>query len=191
MEHVSRITYQKGFTLIEALVATSLFAFVVSSILGVYVSTLRLDSKTRSQRAVSQNTRFIMEFLSKEIRNGYINYGAYPGQRTFTTDTDFWIVNQAGENVHVYLNGTDLKLEKDIVGVTNLNTNKVRVTRFKALAAPDSNPYTTTWPPPFNQQPNITILLELTSNFGSRPDDLAAISVQTTLTPRFYPSRRP
>ena len=32
----------KGFTLIEAIVATALFAVTVSSIMGVYLSTLRL-----------------------------------------------------------------------------------------------------------------------------------------------------
>ena len=52
--------HEKGFTLIEAIVATALFAFVVSSIAGVYLSTFQLDRRTRAQRAVSQNARYIM-----------------------------------------------------------------------------------------------------------------------------------
>ena len=77
----SRITHHasrsRGFTLIEAIVATSVFAFIVSSILGVYIATFQLDRKSRAHRAVAQNARFISEFIGKEVRNGTIDYSSY------------------------------------------------------------------------------------------------------------------
>ena len=90
-------TNQNGFTLIEAVVATSVFAFLVTSILGVYMATVQLDSETRAQRAVAQNARFIMEFLAKEIRNGTIDYASYSGNQA-GTDTQVYIKNQLNES---------------------------------------------------------------------------------------------
>src|SRR5687767_8301258 len=91
---------RRGFTLIEAVVATAAFAFVVSSIIGVYLSVLQLDRKTRAIATVSQNARFIMEFLAKEVRNGNINYASYGGG-VVTGTNDLYILNQASELEHI------------------------------------------------------------------------------------------
>lgn len=181
---------QKGFTLIEAVVATSVFAFVVSAVLGVYISITQLDSKTRSQRAVTQNARYIMEYLGKEIRNGTVNYAAYPGQNANNTETNAYIINQAGESERFYISGTDLKLEK-AAGTTNLNSSSVRVTNFKVLVGPSTTPFTVAASPTVNEQPRVTIIMELTSNIGNRGTDQAKIDLQSTFAVRVYPSRKP
>jgi hypothetical protein len=100
---------QTGFTLIEAIVATALFAFVVTSVLGVYMSVLRLDTRTRALRAVADDGRFIMDFLAKEIRNGRIAYEDYTNNLTCKTScgatyspTDLYIVNQNDEHERIY-----------------------------------------------------------------------------------------
>ncbi|MBX4191674.1 MAG: prepilin-type N-terminal cleavage/methylation domain-containing protein [Candidatus Doudnabacteria bacterium] len=100
---------KQGFTLIEAIVATALFAFVVSSVLGVYLSILRLDTRTRALRAVTDDGRFIMDFLAKEIRNGRIAYEDYPNNLTCKTfcgatynPTDLYLVNQNGEHERIF-----------------------------------------------------------------------------------------
>src|SRR4051812_46096945 len=96
-----------GFTLIEAVVATSVFAFLVSSIVGVYISAIQIDRKTRAQRAVVQNARYITEFMAKEVRNGKIDYS---GANTCTNSaTVLCLINQAGEaEKFYYSNSTDM-----------------------------------------------------------------------------------
>src|SRR6185436_19309143 len=84
---------QSGFTLVEAVVATAVFAFVMSSIVAVYISTLQLDRKTRSLRNVNQSARFITEFLTKEIRNGSINYASFTGGLVPSTNNELYILN--------------------------------------------------------------------------------------------------
>lgn len=181
---------QKGFTLIEAVVATSVFAFVISAVLGVYISVTQLDSKTRAQRAVTQNARYVMEYLAKEIRNGQIDFDSYPSGNTSGVDQDLYIINQAGEAEHFYLNGNNIVLSK-IAGTTNLNSSSIIVTRFKTLVSPSTTPFTVSATPTVNEQPRVTIILEMASNYGNRANDQASISIQTTFAVRNYPSRLP
>jgi Tfp pilus assembly protein PilE len=180
-----RRNQESGFTLIEAVVSSAVFAFVVVSVLGVYTATLRLDSKTRAERAVQENARFIMEYFAKLVRNGSIDYASYPGDNASNTTTDLWVLNQANELEHVYLEGTDLKLEKS--STTNLNSSGVKITKAQLLVSPSLNPLTSA--KLSNQQPSLTIFLEITSNYGEKPGDISVLNIQSTFASREYPSR--
>jgi len=69
-----------GFTLMEIIVATVLFAVVVSSLLSVFNYVLRINRRSEALRQASQGMRDFVEYLVKEIRNGQIDYGyADPG----------------------------------------------------------------------------------------------------------------
>lgn len=181
---------QKGFTLIEAVVATAVFAFVVSSTVGVYLSVLKLDRKSRGQRAVFDNGRFIMEFVGKEIRNGTIQYSAYPAGTT-AGRTDLYLTNVEGvlEHFTIDANG-NVVLDKAGVGTTNLTTGGVKASvNSKFLVSPATDPYTLA--KSFNEQPHVTVLLQLTSKYGANPADEATINLQSTFATRTYTSRSP
>ncbi|OGE81605.1 MAG: hypothetical protein A3E98_04195 [Candidatus Doudnabacteria bacterium RIFCSPHIGHO2_12_FULL_48_11] len=171
--------------MIEAVVSSAVFAFAVVSVLGIYALTIRLDSKSRAERAVAENARFILEYLAKSIRNGTIDYSRYPGSNANNSSDSVWFINQANENEHIYLDGSAIKLEK--TSVTNLNSSGVRVTDFKLLASPASNPLTSA--KLANQQPSLTVMIELSSNYGQKVGDITVLNIQTTLTSRDYPSR--
>lgn len=175
---------QQGFTLIEAVVSTAVFAFVVSSILGVYMSTVQLDRKTRAERAVAQNARFIMEYLAKEVRNGSIRYAGYAGG---VADGTLKITNQANQNISFYLSGTDLKIDK-AGAISNLNSDSVKVNSLSFRVAPTQNPYTPA--KTFNEQPRVTVLLELISDYGTKITEQASLNIQSTFATRNYPSRQ-
>jgi len=174
----------QGFTLIEAVVATALFAFVVSSIIGVYISTIQLDRKTRALRTVAQNARFISEYLAKEVRNGTIDYGSYSGGLVSGAN-DLYLEDQTNTIEHIYLNGTDLFLDKNGVS-TNLNTATTQITNLKFYVSPIGDPYTST--KNYNEQPHVTMLLEVTSNYGT--NNSAKIDLEDTYTTRTYPARQ-
>src|SRR6266545_5336500 len=116
-----------GFTLIEVIVSMSLFIFVIMSIMGLYLSILRLEKRTRFERSLTQNGRFIYEFLEKEITNGHVDYAkTLCGQAN--SNNDVYLVNQANENEHIYLKDADLMLCK-AGQTTKLSSNDVRVTK--------------------------------------------------------------
>jgi type II secretory pathway pseudopilin PulG len=185
--------HEKGFTLIEAVVASSVFAFLIASVLGVYMSTMQLDRKSKAQRAVTQNARFIMEYLSKETVNGMISYSAYANPNDISSYSgELNLINQADETEKIIFQSASnsLALQKTINGVlvsTNLNSTQVKINKALFLVKPYSDPYTalkTT-----NQQPSVTVILELQSNFGNSNLDSFKLNVQSTFTPRHYPSR--
>lgn len=180
-----RLQTQKGFTLIEAVVATGVFAFVITSVLGVYLAVMQLDAKSRANRVVHQNARFIMEFLGKEVRNGRIFYAAYPGG---VVNSTLALQNQAEESEYFYLQGTDLQFEK-AGAVTNLNSNQVKVTRLTFYIAPSQNPFD--FSKTVNEQPRVTVVLSLQSNIDNKTTNQATIDLQSTFAIREYPSREP
>lgn len=183
----------RGFTLMEALVSASLFAIVVSSILGVFLSVVKIDRKTRAERTIQQNARFIMEFLGKEVRNGRINYPAYGGTIIYNasggTDT-LHIVNQLNEAETIFCTGNGLSLTKTS-GTTNLNSNGSLITRCNFFVSPARDPFQplTSIPAPPNDQPFVTVVLQISSAYGNGANDRAVIDLQTTFAVRDYSSR--
>lgn len=63
----------KGFTLIEILVAISIFAIVMTLSLGAFLNISDIQKKTESFRVVNDSLNFIMEAMVREIKEGY-NY---------------------------------------------------------------------------------------------------------------------
>ncbi|MBX4205128.1 MAG: prepilin-type N-terminal cleavage/methylation domain-containing protein [Candidatus Doudnabacteria bacterium] len=187
---------ENGFTLIEIVVAATLFAFVVTSLLGVYLSTLRLDSRTRAQRAVSDNARFIMEFMAKEVRNGHIDYTSSGCGSVLTSVTDLCLINQGNEAEHIYAEtpsalgtpaGTNLVLAKG-ASSSNLNSSAVRITKLKFLVTPAHDPLlSSSQASGYNEQPHVTVILELTALSTKDP---VKLSLQSTFSQNYYPPRQ-
>lgn len=59
-----------GFTLIEILVATSLFAALTIGVIGVMIDASRAHVKASQTQSVLDNIRFSLELLAREIRTG-------------------------------------------------------------------------------------------------------------------------
>ncbi|MBL8029795.1 MAG: type II secretion system protein [Candidatus Doudnabacteria bacterium] len=67
--------YIKGFTIMEIVVATTIFAVVASSMMGLFNYTLKINRRTEAFRQATQGMRTFAESLVKQIRNGQISYG--------------------------------------------------------------------------------------------------------------------
>ena len=63
-----------GFTLMEIIVATTVFVIVVTSVLVLFNFVLRINRQVQATRQASQGSRNFTEILSREIRNGKIDY---------------------------------------------------------------------------------------------------------------------
>lgn len=69
-----------GFTLMEIIVATTIFAIVVSAMMALFNYTLKINRRTEALRQATQGMRNFIEFVVKEVRNGSIDYGVNNGQ---------------------------------------------------------------------------------------------------------------
>ncbi|MBT3704377.1 type II secretion system protein [Candidatus Peregrinibacteria bacterium] len=72
-----RIKNKKGFTLIEALIASSIFAFVAVMGATVFLNISRSERQTGLANAIYEDARIVIEKISNEIREGTIDYEEY------------------------------------------------------------------------------------------------------------------
>ena len=172
-----------GFTLIEAVVAVSVFAVAVTAIVGSLLAVLRINEKSRAIRVVEQNARFLSEFIAREVRNGSLNYAAYGGGLS-QPESVLHLINSNNEAESIYLSGSTLYLNKSGVGAAPLTSADVVVSNLNFYIYPLSDPFQVGGP---NAQPRVTFTFKLTSNLSIRPTDQASINVQSTVVPRDYP----
>lgn len=173
----------------EAVVSTAVFAVAVTGIIGTYLMVLKVDAKTRAERSVQENGRFIMEFLGKELRTGHLDYASYFGGLVGANpETTLHIVNQNNEAEDVICGNPNMTLTKSGY-TTSLNSSAVTVTKCSFYIAPPIDPFRQLLLNPPNNQPFVTVVLELTSNFGQKEGETAVINLESTYSLREYPSR--
>jgi prepilin-type N-terminal cleavage/methylation domain-containing protein len=73
----SVIKSEKGFTLIELIVATMIFVYVATLSIMVLSQTLNTQRKINTKRVLQEDARYTLEKIVKEFRNGTIDYPAY------------------------------------------------------------------------------------------------------------------
>jgi prepilin-type N-terminal cleavage/methylation domain-containing protein len=66
----------KGFTLIELIVAIFIFSLILIAIVSVFVSTTTAYSKGRAIKTIKENTEFALSSIAKDVRMGKIESGA-------------------------------------------------------------------------------------------------------------------
>jgi prepilin-type N-terminal cleavage/methylation domain-containing protein len=69
-----KLKAEKGFTLMEIVVATTIFVVVVSAMMALFNYTLKINRRSEALRQATQGMRSFVEFLVKEVRNGQIDY---------------------------------------------------------------------------------------------------------------------
>ncbi len=65
---------EKGFTLMEIIVSTALFAIVMTMTMVLFTYTLKINRRVETLREAVQGSRNFVELLVRDIRNGTIDY---------------------------------------------------------------------------------------------------------------------
>ncbi len=157
---------QSGFTLMEIVVATAIFATVVASILALFNYVLRINRQVQATRLVAQASRNFTEVLSREIRNGRIDYTSTTCPNidyTSLKNTSLAMISYTGERLCFYFDAdtNSLKLRRQTSGASTEETiNPPNMTinpdTFKFLVRPGKDPLTAKQ----GIQPMVTILAE-------------------------------
>lgn len=188
---------QKGFTLIEAMIATFLFVIVISSVISIYLTVLKVNRKSNAIRLASENSRYISEYISKEIRNGQIDYyGPNPCGTGFPSGaspfTYLPILNVDGDHLCFSSFSNDLYLVK---GNSNypyyykINDLGTQVLNFKVYLKPEFNPYCSnppscTTPLGSSIQPRVTIVGTVRAN--ADPQNIIDMPFETSISLPLY-----
>ncbi len=148
---------RKGFTLVELIVASSVFSILVLVSSGPFVSMMDFRRDSANQADISDNLKIIVSVLDKEVRT------AKASASTFTVSADKRTVsfdNQFGERITYVYNPTAKKISKTVsspspetfdittpdtlyiqsvtFSIDGLNTNEPPVFTFFVIASSDS-----------------------------------------------------
>ena len=171
----------KGYTLIEVLVAMSIFLTIIAAPTSFFVSSLKGQQKALASQEMIDNVSYIMEYMSRALRMAkkdltgtcigqnmnYENLIDAPGIR---------FLNYQDKCQKFFLEDETLKESKDDV-INNLTPNDLEVVSFKIGLSGDENPGD-------NKQPRVTLFLEVRGKRGQKTELQPEIKIQTTISQR-------
>ncbi len=181
----------QGFTLMEIVVSTTIFAVTVTLMLSLFNYTLKINRRVQSLRQISQGTRNFTEVLAREIRNGQIDYSSVlPGCTNnygSATNSSLGLITKDGDRQCFSISGTDLVLNKSVSG--NTFTENVNPTNFRVksgsmhfIVRPTTDPYAAVYP---GIQPFVTITAVFEVQLSPN-DPIISIPYQTTISTDVY-----
>lgn len=192
----------RGFTLIELVVATGIFALLIGTVTGVFVSLTRGQRSGLAQTTILGDAETFLELLEREVRTGYGNTfrcvpGSAPESAPLTCAADtFVFANQDREEITYRLTGTQITRVSPATGTTTLTSPAVAVRFLEYVAVRavrnDHDPGDPTDDflggfadgDPGNRQGRVTVRIRACPRGVT--DDARCIFVQTTLTSRQY-----
>src|SRR3989344_2319236 len=170
--HVSRFTFhEKGFTLIELMVAVGVFSIAITASSGLFITSLRGQQRTYVVQNLADNARYAMEAMAKEMRMG----SGFSGATCAGNSCSFisHMMHRDGKNVKFSL-GTDAKIMFDD-GISELpiTSANIEVTSldFELIGGSDTT------------QERVVIVMQA-KVAGNSPYASAGMTLQTTISPR-------
>ena len=168
---------QKSFTLVELLVAVTIFIIIAAISTGIFFSALRAQRKLLASQELSDQVSFLIEYMSRTIRmakkelsaptclseNG-LNYEKTWGGKGLK------FINYQDICQEFYLEGNLLKEKKD-TAISDLTSGTLKVLNFNI--GPDDS-----WDQNDNDQPRVTLFLEIEGREGIK------INTQTSISQR-------
>ncbi|MBU4360305.1 prepilin-type N-terminal cleavage/methylation domain-containing protein [Patescibacteria group bacterium] len=172
-----------GFTLMEVLVATSIFAIISLASLSIYTAILTSGQKTTALTRIQSETQFIMQVLAKKVRTSRVDYNYYethPINNT-TGNNDLVLIDNVGDEFIFSLDeiNSTIKVSVNDGAEKIIPSANVNIDDLKFYINPTNNPYSLDAPP--SSQPYVTIVMTVSSSKGRQS---ASLTVQQTVPQR-------
>ncbi len=161
----------KGFTLIELIIALTIFSLVIISMAAITVSMIKSQRKTFALQNIQEPARYISESMSKEIRMSQINSLDSGGSQRDILN----ITNDKNENVdYRFIAANRLQRQVDGGGWQYLSPANLEVTGgfyISKSSSPD--------------RAKVTIVMQIKST-GAKVEEQAEVYLQSTISQRSY-----
>lgn len=196
MKRFNNNSTEKGFTLIEIIVSTAIFVTVMVAMLGLFNYTLQINRRVQGLREVVQGTRTFAETITREIRNGRIDYNSWAPECSASLysepgNTSLGLVTKSGESLCFYFVDDDMYLKKlTASGEVNsllFNSPNFSIDKklFSFMVWPQANPNEEPYP---QIQPFVTISgMFIVNEAAGNP---TSIRYQTTISTDVYDIRK-
>ncbi len=188
-----RFRQQKGFTLIEMLIAMTIFVTFTGILINSYTDIIRSQRDANSFRLVYSEGRRIFDTFVDEVRNGVIYYS----DDMFLNNAveELTLVSKDGSRVSKFeKNGDNIDFSESIAcGVKHssyaLNSEDIRVSELSFYITPAFDPYTkdNVRFDALQFQPKVTIYAKFERDRGDNKAPYT-FDLQTTVSSRFYSS---
>jgi prepilin-type N-terminal cleavage/methylation domain-containing protein len=174
-----------GFSLVEILVAVTIFSLLLSAASGIFISTLKAQKYNLGTQQLLNQTSYAMEYMSRAIRmakkdiDGNCTGGA--NLNYSKTDSKIMFENYDG-NCQEFSREWD-----DAAGVYRLKETKEGSANYLTSSDLDLLSFNIgpddSWDQNDDLQPRITIFLEIKGK-GPKPEQEPGIKIQTTVSQR-------
>ncbi|OGZ31850.1 MAG: hypothetical protein A2V69_03770 [Candidatus Portnoybacteria bacterium RBG_13_40_8] len=151
--------------MVELIVTVAIFIIAITIVASLFVSTLKGFRKNIALQNVQDNARFMIDFMTKELRMSTINN---------TTNGESYalsIIRSDNTNVSYSFSGGNLIRAGSSTGP--INSAGIIVTGRFYISGIGSDAY----------QPKVTMVLKV-EDLGTNPEERAVINVQATLSQR-------
>ncbi len=175
------IINSSGFTLVEMLVASTIFVIIVISITSIFTLGIGSQRRIMEETNIQQESQMAMEILSKKIRKSLIDYNYYNNNKSAWPEADNILSLKDPENILYKKEEKVLKQSTDNgLSWHPVTTPKVEIRRLDFYIYPKKDPFDPD--DPQNFQPRVTIVLKV----GAGTKEM---TLQQTIPQRFTERR--
>jgi len=199
-EQKNNTSSRRGFTLIEMVVALSIFAIATTYSVGIFVQSQKTQKRTANIYRVLSDVRYTTEVMAREIRLGRIDYDYYDAEQIdlttvpLTQETGILALrDSSGESVMFRrtANGDRFVIQMksgDNDNWQDITPEDLSIERFSLYISPTVDPFL--WNDAAedflsDEQPRVTLIVRA----KSLHPDLTTVKIfdlQTTVTTRAY-----
>lgn len=195
---------RRGFTLIETIIATSIFVIAGVAASSIFLSAQKATQRTIAGERVGADVRWVMERMAEDIRLSAVDYSQFIGGRIVAnplkalpliTEEDASLVYGLSANPEVcgaadvqcitVTRGSSSAGEAGPAVEAAMTPVGINVRRLAFYVWPTADPFALAGDGRVIGQPKVTIVLE-TETIGTRKEEQARISLQTTVSTRVY-----
>ncbi len=191
-------TNEKGYSLLEMIVAIAMFATIFLMVTSIYMSLLKSQRSVIATQTIQESMKFVLELISKEMRTAVKSNDSCAGvlgllsddglgleNKVYNTDSSsfasgeaLYFKNSGGKCVAYYLNGDRLMINRDGV-VLPVTPNELSLSNLDfSVVDDDVGAFHST-------QPTVTVKIDI-SYVGSKNLHNQATTLQTSITSRYY-----
>lgn len=182
---LKRIRKQKGFTLVEMLVAMSIFAVFVGVMIGSYTGIVRGQREANDYRTMYAESRRVFESVIYELRDGMVDYGCNNVKNPSLNE--LYLISKDGKtHTHIFEKEGVLKMKKGSGEDKDLNSFEVKAKNVKFNFYPAVDPYDSEYVMKNGYQFHPFVNMKMTFEKEKRDGSFFTVDLETTISSRIY-----
>ncbi|MFA5947954.1 MAG: type II secretion system protein [Candidatus Gracilibacteria bacterium] len=188
-----KINKESGFTLIELIIAMSIFVMFIGILMSSYTNIITSQRDANMYRHIYSDARSIFEKITDDARNCAIDYADEDFKNDFEGKR-LALICPSGDKISISSVGENLEYKVNDKEAFALNSDKITISKFKVYApkvdvfAPNSDQSAIVDPTvsPYQNHPKVTVFVEFKYKISNTKK--YTLPLQTSISTRSYSS---